>query len=308
MASKEERFDFESDDETQENNDLHDDLEESSDVVEPVKEKPLSIIDKLRPRLRFYLLCLVASIVIIFLIHYNYRMMFPEKKPSKSAKEQGFVFAKNNNQLDSRKKYNIADKKKDKNINNTNEVKYNNVSDNLSDKLPINVNNENIKNNISENNDKFLSKINLILNSINEIKIDNKSSKNNILKLNQSDVDQITDSIKKELSASQNEIDSYIKRDNQINDNNKMIINKLNQVLAEVAKENKNYAYLIAKSNNNFDKLTLRAIITGRAWLVNKTGKTITVKKGDFLNGYGKVMTIDDKGQQVVTSSGYIFK
>ncbi|KLV36793.1 hypothetical protein, partial [Piscirickettsia salmonis] len=167
MASKEERFDFESDDETQENNDLHDDLEESSDVVEPVKEKPLSIIDKLRPRLRFYLLCLVASIVIIFLIHYNYRMMFPEKKPSKSAKEQGFVFAKNNNQLDSRKKYNIADKKKDKNINNTNEVKYNNVSDNLSDKLPINVNNENIKNNISENNDKFLSKINLILNSIN---------------------------------------------------------------------------------------------------------------------------------------------
>ncbi|MGJ3493228.1 hypothetical protein ACR9PT_01425 [Piscirickettsia salmonis] len=308
MASKEERFDFESDDETQENNDLHDDLEESSDVVEPVKEKSLSIIDKLRPRLRFYLLCLVASIVIIFLIHYNYRMMFPEKKPSKPAQEQGFVFAKNNNQLDSSKKYNIADKKKDENINNTNEVKYNNVSDNLSDKLPVNVNNENIKNNISENNDKFLSKINLILNNINEIKSDNKSSKNNILKLNQSDVDQITDSFKKELSASQNEIDSYIKRDNQINDNNKMIINKLNQVLAEVAKENKNYAYLIAKSNNNFDKLTLRAIITGRAWLVNKTGKTITVKKGDFLNGYGKVMTIDDKGQQVVTSSGYIFK
>ncbi|APS84065.1 hypothetical protein AVM71_13670 [Piscirickettsia salmonis] len=58
MASKEERFDFESDDETQENNDLHDDLEESSDVVEPVKEKPLSIIDKLRPRLRLLFIML----------------------------------------------------------------------------------------------------------------------------------------------------------------------------------------------------------------------------------------------------------
>ncbi|OAJ35413.1 hypothetical protein [Piscirickettsia salmonis] len=308
MANKEERFDFESDDETQENNDLHDDLEESSDVVEPVKEKPLSIIDKLKPRLRFYLLCLAASIVIIFLIHYNYRMMFPEKKSSESTQEQGFVFSKNNNKLDSNKKYNMADKIKDKSIKNTNEVKDNNAFDNLSDRSDVNVNSKGIKNNITEDNKLLLSKVNLILNYINKVKNNNELSKNTTLKLSQSDIDKITSSIKKELSASQNEINSYIKRDNQINDNNKMIVNKLNQTLAVIAKENENYAYLIAKSNNNFDKLTLRAIITGRAWLVNKTGKTITVKKGDFINGYGKVVTIDDKGQQVVTSSGYIFK
>ena len=44
-------------------------------------------------------------------------------------------------------------------------------------------------------------------------------------------------------------------------------------------------------------KLTLRAVVPGRAWLVDGAGNTVSVTTGDVLPYYGKVTKIDsDKG------------
>ncbi len=55
-------------------------------------------------------------------------------------------------------------------------------------------------------------------------------------------------------------------------------------------------------------KLTLRAVVPGRAWLVDGKGNTISVTVGTALGNIGTVTEIDADNSQVVTSSGYVFK
>ena len=64
---------------------------------------------------------------------------------------------------------------------------------------------------------------------------------------------------------------------------------------------------LVAERAAAKQKLTLRAVVPGRAWLVNGKGKTITVTTGQKMQYYGKVMTIDSKDNKVYMSSGYVF-
>lgn len=67
---------------------------------------------------------------------------------------------------------------------------------------------------------------------------------------------------------------------------------------------------VLAQESANQQKLTLRATVPGRAWLVDAQGNTISVVVGSNLGYIGTVTEIDSdpNNSQVVTSSGYIFK
>ncbi len=67
---------------------------------------------------------------------------------------------------------------------------------------------------------------------------------------------------------------------------------------------------VLAQETANQQKLTLRAVVPGRAWLVDGKGDTISVTVGSNLGYIGTVTEIDSdqSNSQVVTSSGYIFK
>ncbi len=64
---------------------------------------------------------------------------------------------------------------------------------------------------------------------------------------------------------------------------------------------------LVAEKAQDAEQLTLRAVVPGRAWLVNADGHTVTVIKGTSLPHYGTITKIDSDEGKVYTSSGYVF-
>lgn len=52
----------------------------------------------------------------------------------------------------------------------------------------------------------------------------------------------------------------------------------------------------------------LRAVIPGRAWLIDESDKTITVRVGNLLPGYGKVNFISSREGVVITDSGDVIQ
>lgn len=64
---------------------------------------------------------------------------------------------------------------------------------------------------------------------------------------------------------------------------------------------------LLAQKAQGRDLLSLRAVVPGRAWLVDKNDHTTTVQVGDMVPDYGKVEKIDAKSGAVIMSSGYVF-
>lgn len=52
----------------------------------------------------------------------------------------------------------------------------------------------------------------------------------------------------------------------------------------------------------------VRAIIPGRAWLLRDDGATITVVRGDRVNGYGRVKEIDEQRGIVIMNQGNVFR
>lgn len=64
---------------------------------------------------------------------------------------------------------------------------------------------------------------------------------------------------------------------------------------------------LVAQKTAQTDSLTLRAVVPGRAWLVDSQGRTYTVAEGDVVGNFGKIVQIDSDAGRVVTSSGYVF-
>lgn len=65
---------------------------------------------------------------------------------------------------------------------------------------------------------------------------------------------------------------------------------------------------ILAQSAQGASKLTLRAVVPGRAWLMDSKGDTTSVAVGDSLPYYGKVLSIDADAGTVTTSSGYVFQ
>ena len=102
-------------------------------------------------------------------------------------------------------------------------------------------------------------------------------------------------------------------------------INRLNATLLDINSKMKDYnttiktishalgitsaqlKVLVAQQADHAQKLTLRAVVQGRAWLVDEDGNTHTVAKGDSIPYYGKVQRIDADNDQVEMSSGYTF-
>lgn len=89
-------------------------------------------------------------------------------------------------------------------------------------------------------------------------------------------------------------------------------VNALNQTLANVdarltATQNQLGAVL-AQQTASEQKLTLRAVVPGRAWLVDAGGHTVSVTEGSPLGAFGTVTAIDTTNNTVSTSSGYVFK
>lgn len=65
---------------------------------------------------------------------------------------------------------------------------------------------------------------------------------------------------------------------------------------------------ILAERAENIDRFTLRAVVPGRAWLVDDQGKTTTLRVGQKLKDYGKVVEINNKMGFVKMSSGFVFK
>ena len=116
-----------------------------------------------------------------------------------------------------------------------------------------------------------------------------------------------------------------IKENNQILSDQSQKINELVNYMSSVSKEviemNKSMEDLkqsmvktqvelklvIAQKAAEMEKMTLRAVVPGRAWLVNGKGSTTTIAVGTELPYYGKVLKIDSKSNTVTMSTGYMF-
>ena len=99
------------------------------------------------------------------------------------------------------------------------------------------------------------------------------------------------------------------------------LVDEMSKVSSNVMKINKSMTTLkqsmiktqvelklvIAQKAADMQKLTLRAVVPGRAWLVNGKGQTVTVSVGTDMPYYGKVLKIDNKANTVTMSTGYIF-
>lgn len=76
----------------------------------------------------------------------------------------------------------------------------------------------------------------------------------------------------------------------------------------ELDKTQQQLALLLAEQSAQVQKLTLRAVVPGRAWLVDGQGNTTTVTVGSELPNYGTVVNIDSGKGEVIMSTGYVFK
>jgi hypothetical protein len=75
-----------------------------------------------------------------------------------------------------------------------------------------------------------------------------------------------------------------------------------------LARTQQQLTLLLAQQSAQVQRLTLRAVVPGRAWLVDANGNTTTVTVGSDLQNYGKVVRIDSDKGEVIMSTGYIFK
>ena len=123
-------------------------------------------------------------------------------------------------------------------------------------------------------------------------------------------------------SALQSKMDNNTNTIQQLNNQ----INKLNTVVASLQTQQAKLVSLIQplqtqvthvnaavtkmivaqqkKKHPNRIVYYIKAMIPGRAWLVSKNGVTSSVGAGEKLNGYGKILSINDNDGIVTTASG----
>lgn len=81
-------------------------------------------------------------------------------------------------------------------------------------------------------------------------------------------------------------------------------MDKLGAALTDTQKK---LSLLLAEKAQSQEKYTLRAIVSGQAWLVTSDGETQMVTVGSDLGNYGQVVKIDATAGTVTMSSGYVF-
>ena len=80
------------------------------------------------------------------------------------------------------------------------------------------------------------------------------------------------------------------------------------QEISKAAKQaSEDVQLLVARETATKEKWTLRAVVPGRAWLVNPAGETMSISKGTVISNYGTVKDIDSDNGKILMSSGYVF-
>ncbi len=110
----------------------------------------------------------------------------------------------------------------------------------------------------------------------------------------------------KTLSTTQNkQAESFLEVNNKLTD---IKNSDQTKTLIKLAQElQRQIQYMNSKELNLTDKLYLTAVVDGIAWLSDQKGKVLTVKKGSIIDGYGKVLKVDDQHNKVYTESGFVF-
>jgi len=81
-------------------------------------------------------------------------------------------------------------------------------------------------------------------------------------------------------------------------------LQKMNQSLQTTQEQ---LRLLLAEQEDSSQQFTLRAVVPGRAWVVDADGRTVSIVKGSILGNYGTVTKIDSDQGKVYMSSGYVF-
>jgi chromosome segregation ATPase len=126
------------------------------------------------------------------------------------------------------------------------------------------------------------------------------SLKSSLSTINASDA-QLSGVIESKLQQVNSQIDSI----NQKFDTYNKAITGVQSALEQTQQQLK---LILAQRAEDIDHYTLRAIVSGRAWLVDGEGRTVTVILGQDLKNYGTVQEINDKMGYVTMSSGFVFK
>jgi len=83
------------------------------------------------------------------------------------------------------------------------------------------------------------------------------------------------------------------------------LISDVQTQLQKMVSQQKKKAVKVAKVKKmQAETYTIKAMVPGRAWLVSAFGKTASVGKNEYLEGYGRILKVDDNDGVVYTSSG----
>ena len=93
-------------------------------------------------------------------------------------------------------------------------------------------------------------------------------------------------------------------------DVNRELYDKINGIEAGIRKAAEEKKLAAEKKEPKKPLLTyhLRAVVDGRAWLVNPQGESLTVVVGESLTDYGKVTNIFASQGLIATSSGRVIQ
>jgi hypothetical protein len=125
------------------------------------------------------------------------------------------------------------------------------------------------------------------------------------LKTSLNDMSQSSQTTSSAVSTKLEQINSEMKSvDGKLDEYNKSI----SSVQTVLEKTQQQLKLILAQRAEDITHYTLRAVVPGRAWLVDGEGRTITIVQGQELKDYGTVEEINDKLGVVTMSSGFVFK
>ncbi len=117
-------------------------------------------------------------------------------------------------------------------------------------------------------------------------------------------------------------LQNALAQNNNSEDSLNAIASNMNQLASNVDRLNQNLVNvqqaltatqqqlqtLLSQQTATNANLTVRAVVPGRAWLVDGSGHTTSVAVGTSLGAIGTVTQIDSTNGTVTTSTGYVFK
>ncbi|MGJ3493539.1 putative intracellular multiplication protein IcmG [Piscirickettsia salmonis] len=255
-----------------------------------------SLWDKIRPMLHYYIIAIIAFAVAGYMMYNAYRTLYP-KQPVQQAEANHLSFS---NQVETGNKpakgfSPLAQSQENKVKNKSGLGKKEEIKPNASYSSQTGevagINGKKITDQIkklAEKVDDLNRQVQKIVESQSQSYSYNEEAKK----------------LAEKVSESQNDIENHVK---SLASNIDLIDKKLSKLENVSLKNNKNINLMLANQYSHREKLRLRAIVSGRAWLVNDDGVTLTVTKNTDIPGYGHVIKVDDKQTQVTMSSGYIF-